>query len=66
MTFVQTNNEVYDFYLQATCSHHINANSTFSFFSSILNHNGSKIIIEPKKWFVKKSGFKHPFNTIKI
>lgn len=66
MIFVQTNNEVYDFYLQATCSHHINANSTFSFFSSILNYKESKIIIEPKKWFTKKSCFRHPFDSIKI
>jgi cupin superfamily acireductone dioxygenase involved in methionine salvage len=48
--FFSTNNDTgVDMYMQTLCSHHIIANSTFSWWGAWLAN--SKIVIKPKTWF---------------
>ncbi|MFM7223268.1 MAG: alpha-1,2-fucosyltransferase [Bacteroidota bacterium] len=40
-----------DFHAMTLCSHHIIANSSFSWWSAWLSSNPNKIVIAPEKWF---------------
>lgn len=47
---LQPNSTIIDFCIMSRCNHNIIANSTFSWWASVLNSNKQKIIIAPLKW----------------
>jgi hypothetical protein len=52
--YVSHNNKTqdhWDMILMSCCSHHVIANSSFSWWGAWLNPNSEKIVIAPKRWF---------------
>jgi len=66
-TIVKNNSKVWeDMYLMSICSHHIIANSSYSWWAAWLNKNKNKIIVTPKQWFVNQHTNIVPQGWIKV
>jgi hypothetical protein len=50
MTFIDDIDYV-ELYLQAQCTHHIIANSSFSWWGAFLNETAETVVVAPKRWF---------------
>ncbi len=53
-TFVEGTSNVEDLVLMSKCSHHIIANSTFSWWAAWLNDSAGKKVVAPGEWHAKK------------
>ena len=51
INFIENEIDILELFLMSYCDHNIISNSSFSWWSSWLNKNDTKIIICPKKWF---------------
>ena len=64
MTYIEPDTEIgafKDMYLMSQCHHHINANSSFSWWGAWLGEKSDSIVIAPKRWFVDQP---YPKDTI--
>ena len=73
ITFINHNKDEESYkYMQlmSQCKHNIIPNSSFSWWGAWLNKNPNKIVIAPKRWFTKESGYRYedivPKSWIKI
>ena len=58
IVYVENNDRFHgigDMHLISFCKHNIISNSTFSWWSAVLNKNENKIVIAPKRWSEKKN-----------
>lgn len=46
-----TSHDIEDLMLMSQCSHHIIANSTFSWWAAWLNPSATKVVVAPRQWF---------------
>jgi hypothetical protein len=49
--FVEGNLDIEEMFLMSMCSHHIIANSSFSWWGAWLNSNEEKVVVAPSLWF---------------